>query len=316
MAPITDVYESRAARDAAIILRKDPVVYSRDTDQQSTGLSPAELDAYRRDGFLMMKNFLSGKETAALLKEVKRMAADPEIIKKEEAIQEPDSDIVRSVFRVHELSPILSRLSRDIRLVNVAQQILGSETYIHQSRANLKPGFGGKEFYWHSDFETWHVEDGMPSMRAVSCSILLTDNHEVNGPLMLIPGSHMHFISCVGQTPDDHYKESLRKQQFGVPDPDSLRFLAEKGGGVRSMTGPAGSIVFFDCNTMHGSNSNISPYPRSNLFFVYNSVENALNSPKFGLTPRPEFIATRKDFSPIKPVDPEYLRDVSKPKRK
>lgn len=316
MAPITDVYESRAARDAAIILRKDPVVYSRDADEQSTGLSPAELDAYKRDGFLMMKNFLSAKEIATLLKEVKRMAVDPEIKKREEAILEPDSDIVRSVFRVHELSPMLSRLSRDIRLVNVAQQILGSETYIHQSRANLKPGFGGKEFYWHSDFETWHVEDGMPSMRAVSCSILLTDNHEVNGPLMLIPGSHMHFISCVGETPENHYKESLRKQQYGVPDPDSLRFLAEKGGGVRSMTGSAGSIVFFDCNTMHGSNSNISPYPRSSLFFVYNSVKNALNSPKSGLIPRPEFIATRKDCSPIKPVDPDYLRDVSKPKRK
>lgn len=56
------------------------------------------------------------------------------------------------------------------RLLNVARQILGSEVYIHQFRANMKPGFLGKEFYWHSDFETWHVEDGMPSMRAPMCS--------------------------------------------------------------------------------------------------------------------------------------------------
>jgi ectoine hydroxylase len=63
---------------------------------------------------------------------------------------------------------------------------------------------------------------------------------------------------------------------------------------------------------MHGSNSNISPYPRSNLFFVYNSVENTLNSPKGGLTPRPEYIATREDFAPIAPIEPDYLRDVSK----
>jgi ectoine hydroxylase len=314
MVPITDVYESRAARNAAIILRQDPVVYSRDGDEPSSGLSPAEIDAYKRDGFIFMKNFFSGKETAALLKEVERLATDPEIGKREEAIREPGSDIVRSVFRVHELSPLLSRLSHDLRLVSIARQILGSEVYIHQSRANMKPGFAGKEFFWHSDFETWHVEDGMPAMRAVSCSILLTDNHEVNGPLMLIPGSHMHFISCVGETPDDHYRQSLRKQEYGVPDADSLRFLAEKGGGVRSMTGPAGSVVFFDCNTMHGSNSNISPYPRSNAFFVYNSVENALNNPKFNLKPRPAFIATRDDFTPIKPVEPDYLRDVSKQK--
>ncbi len=315
MAPITDAYESRAYRDAAIILRQDPIIYITDAGSQSPGLSQAELDAYKRDGFIFLKNFFSAKETSALLKEVERLAAAPEIRSREEAIREPGGDEVRSVFMVHKLSGLISRLSRDVRLVSIAKQILGSEVYMHQSRANLKPGFGGKEFYWHSDFETWHVEDGMPSMRAVSCSILLTDNYETNGPLMLIPGSHMHFIACVGETPDDHYKKSLRKQEYGVPDADSLRFLAERGGGIRSMTGPAGSLVFFDCNTMHGSNSNISPYPRNNVFFVYNSVENALANPKFGLKPRPEFIATRTDLSPIKAVEPDYLRDVSKPKR-
>lgn len=54
------------------------------------------------------------------------------------------------------------------------RQILGSEVYIHQSRVNYKPGYGGTGFYWHSDFETWHSEDGMPRMRALSVSIALT----------------------------------------------------------------------------------------------------------------------------------------------
>ena len=311
MAPLTDVYESRAAKDAAIIMRQDPVVYpSQDAEKQS-GLSQAELDSYKRDGFFFSKGFFSRRETDLLLQEVQRMAKDPQIAKREEAIKEPGKRVVRSIFMIHRLSQLFSRLAADMRLVNIARQILGSEVYIHQSRANLKPGFHGKEFYWHSDFETWHVEDGMPSMRAVSCSILLTDNHEQNGPLLLIPGSHMQFISCVGQTPDEHYKKSLRKQEYGVPDPDSLRFLAERGGGIRSMTGPAGSVVFFDCNTMHGSNSNISPDPRSNLFMVYNSVENALTSPNHGLQPRPEFVATRTDFSPLKPQEPSYLRPVT-----
>ncbi|MFQ5599830.1 MAG: ectoine hydroxylase, partial [Candidatus Krumholzibacteriia bacterium] len=57
-------------------------------------------------------------------------------------------------------------------------------------------------------------------------------------------------------------------------------------------------VVFFDCNAMHGSNGNITPYPRSNVFFVYNSVENALVEPFGGLEPRPEYIASR-DFRPI-----------------
>ncbi|MEX0958448.1 MAG: ectoine hydroxylase [Burkholderiales bacterium] len=310
MAPLTDVYESRAARDAAIIMRQDPVLYTSKEEPKQSGLSSENLESYKRDGFFFLEGFFSRRETDLLLQEVQRMAKDPEIAKREEAIKEPGKRIVRSIFMVHHLSQLLSRLAADMRLVNIARQILGSEVYIHQSRANLKPGFHGKEFYWHSDFETWHIEDGMPSMRAVSCSILLTDNNEQNGPLLLIPGSHMHFISCVGQTPDDHYKKSLRKQEYGVPDPDSLRFLAERGGGIRSMTGPAGSVVFFDSNTMHGSNSNITPQPRSNLFMVYNSIENTLTNPSYGLQPRPEFVANRTDYSPIKPVEPSYLRAV------
>ncbi|KAG0905922.1 hypothetical protein G6F65_023316 [Rhizopus arrhizus] len=69
------------------------------------------------------------------------------------------------------------------------------------------------------------------------------------------------------------------------------------------MTAKAGSVVFFDCNTMHGSNSNISPWPRANVFMVYNSMENTLNPPKYGLTPRPEHIATRKGFKAVTPLD-------------
>jgi ectoine hydroxylase len=117
---------------------------------------------------------------------------------------------------------------------------------------------------------------------------------------MLIPGSQRHFISCLGETPDDNYKKSLKKQVAGVPDDFLLSYLADLGG-ITSCTGKAGSVVFFDCNTMHGSNGNITPYPRSNLFFVYNSVENQLQAPADGLAPRPNFIAVRDEVEALEP---------------
>ena len=301
ISPAQDPYASRTDRGSAIIARQDPVVYGE--GKFADALNENQVGAYERDGFLLLENLFSEKEVAALTAEVERMTRDPAIIRREEAITEPNSDAVRSIFMVHVLSPILSRLTRDPRLINVARQILGSEVYIHQSRANMKPGFKGKEFYWHSDFETWHVEDGMPAMRALSCSVLLTDNNACNGPLMLVPGSHRQFISCVGETPDNNYKSSLKKQEYGVPDPVSLQLLAEQGG-ITPVVAKAGSVVFFDCNTMHGSNGNISPWPRSNVFTVYNSVENALNPPKYGLKARPEHIATRKNFDALTPLDP------------
>jgi len=302
MVLVSDAYQSRVDNETTILLRQDPVVYSDPRVEVTPGLTQHQLKNYQKNGFLLLKGLFPEREVALFLREAQAMAADPKIRAREEAITEPGTDVVRSVFKVHRLNELYSRLARDVRLVNIARQILGSEVYVHQSRVNLKPGFVGEKFYWHSDFETWHVEDGMPRMRAVSCTVLLTENNEHNGPLLLVPGSHMHYISCAGTTPEDHYKQSLRKQEYGIPDPLALEFLMGRGG-IQSMKGPAGSIVFFDCNTMHGSNSNISPYPRANLFMVYNSVENTLRAPRSGLKARPEFIATRSDFAPIVPLE-------------
>ena len=53
---------------------------------------------------------------------------------------------------------------------------------------------------------------------------------------------------------------------------------------------------------MHGSNGNITPFPRANAFMVYNAVSNRLTAP-FGVDkPRPEFIAARGEPEAIKPV--------------
>ena len=57
--------------------------------------------------------------------------------------------------------------------------------------------------------------------------------------------------------------------------------------------GDPGSVVFFDCNVMHGSPDNITPAPRTNAFFGYNAVDNALVEPFGGTAPRPNHIASR-----------------------
>jgi ectoine hydroxylase len=288
-----DLYPSRISDKPTITERKDPVIY---TDSSKLGKGPLEadqLDFYEKNGFLFLERFFSEEDVQLMRDELKQTWEESRESDAPEVIHEPESQDVRSVFAVHRDNDFFKDVSRNPRIVDIMNQLLGSEVYIHQSRINLKTGFKGKEFYWHSDFETWHVEDGMPRMRAISCSIALTDNNPHNGPLMVVPGSHKHYITCVGKTPESHYQKSLRRQEYGVPDPDSLTWLANQGG-IAMPTGAAGSILLFDCNTMHGSNSNISPFSRSNIFMVYNSVENALVEPFSGQKPRPEFIASRE----------------------
>ncbi|TNF59853.1 MAG: ectoine hydroxylase [Burkholderiales bacterium] len=289
-----DRYPSRFGSEVLISRRLDPVVWGR---PGRGPLSESQLNYYTDHGYLHFDDLLSADEVQACLDELQRLRADETVKDADEAVIEPGSRELRSIFAVHRSSDVLRRLAQHPRLVSIARQLLGGDVYIHQSRVNYKGGFRGKEFYWHSDFETWHVEDGIPAMRMVSCSIALTPNTPYNGPLMIIPGSHQRFVSCVGATPENHYRDSLRQQDIGVPDDVSLGQLVEDFG-ITAPVGLAGSVTFFECNVMHGSSSNITPLPRSNVFLVFNSVDNTPVQPFCGLAPRPNFIAERVDFTP------------------
>lgn len=295
-----DRYPSRGGSRAQLVPRLDPVVYAQSSTPLPLGLAPAQVAHYEQHGYMVLPEVFSADEVALLRSELDRLRRDPIMQKREECITEPQSGDIRSIFSVHEISPVIAALTADERLSNIARYLLADKVYIHQSRVNYKPGYRGKEFYWHSDFETWHVEDGMPAMRALSMSISLTENTPHNGPLMLMPGSHKHYAVCTGDTPANHFKASLKKQEYGVPEDEQLKQLAQDGG-IVSALGKAGSVVIFECNTMHGSNSNITPDPRSNVFLVYNAVSNRVEEPFCTQPPRPEYICSRERIQTLVP---------------
>lgn len=292
---VTDLYPTRGATEVATP-RQDPVVWgSPDTPGP---VSQGDLQALDRDGFLAIDQLIGPDEVEVYQRELERLTTDPAIREDERSIVEPQSKEIRSVFEVHRISEVFAKLVRDERVVGRARQILGSDVYVHQSRINVKPGFGASGFYWHSDFETWHAEDGLSNMRTISVSIALTENYDTNGGLMIMPGSHKTFLGCAGATPKDNYKKSLQMQDAGIPSDEALTKMASEYG-VKLFTGKAGSATWFDCNCMHGSGDNITPFPRSNVFIVFNSVENTAVEPFSAPIRRPEFIGAR-DFTPVR----------------
>ncbi|MDT8911057.1 ectoine hydroxylase [Amycolatopsis sp. PS_44_ISF1] len=291
---VEDRYPTRITGTPDQLPRVHPTVWGTEADGP---LDAAALNHHEVTGYTIDGGLLSPGEVHTYWQELTRLSSGESLRDDERVVTEAKTGEVRSVFEVHELSGLIRELVRDPRVLDRARQILGSEVYIHQSRVNYMPGFRGTGFYWHSDFETWHAEDGMPSPRAVSCSIALTDNHPYNGGLMIMPGSQRAFVQCAGETPEQNYKESLKDQRVGVPAEDDITKLAAEHG-IDQFTGPAGSALWFDSNIMHGSANNITPFPRSNIFLVFNSVENPLQEPFAAKAPRPSFIAAR-DSTPL-----------------
>lgn len=290
---MADPYASRCDTAEAILPRIDPVI--RASGPEPVRFLPRYATEYAELGYTVITEMFDVDETDRLAAEAHRLMNDRAARHSECAILEPGCSALRSIFDVGRFSELFARVIGDERLEGWARYILGDDVYVHQSRLNYKPGFEGQSFYWHSDFETWHVEDGMPRMRAISFSIALSHNLISNGPVLIIPGSHRQYVSCSGCTPDDNHLKSLRHQEAGVPSQGAICQLAGNTT-ITPVTGRAGDALIFDCNTMHGSASNITPYARTNLFVVYNAKSNRLQAPFSGMKPRPEWIAHRPHF--------------------
>jgi ectoine hydroxylase len=291
---MSDRYPSRKNREEKIIQRLDPVIYGETESKRPYALNSEQLTDYERNGFLILPAYMEDW-VDTLLGELgdlrKKMTG------KAELVVEPDSKEVRSIFAPNQYSPLIDRFSRHPKILNIVRQILDSDVYISQSRINIKPALIGRSFSWHSDFETWHVEDGMPGMRAVTAWIMLTENTEHNGPLYVIPGSHKTYVSCTGKTKKNNHLYSLKKQVAGVPEPQTLAYMMQRYG-IKGIYGKPGTVVFHECNLMHGSPDNLSHIPRTLLMNVYNSCENSFVQPFGDQPPRPSFLRN-PDPSPL-----------------
>ncbi|CAL9443590.1 Ectoine dioxygenase [Nocardiopsis dassonvillei] len=282
--PTLDDYPTRKGTEAALLYRRDPTVWGTAEDGP---LTDDLLQEHDRRGYTRFASLLDGDEAAGHLDEADRLVGDPRLRDDERVVVDPADGGVRSVFEVHRVSEAFEALVNDPRLLEPARQLLGSEVYVHQSRLDHRPGFGGGPLYWRSDFETWHAEDGMPRMRAVGFSVALTDHHPHNGAPLVMPGSHRTYVSCL---------EEGDGGRAGTPDRGTLTILADRHG-IEALDAAPGDVTALDSNCMYAAGANITPWARSSLFVVYNSVENACEKPFGGEDPRPGFLASR-DFTP------------------
>jgi ectoine hydroxylase len=121
---------------------------------------------------------------------------------------------------------------------------------------------------------------------------------EFNGPVVFLPGTHR-----LGTLVGGPRATSAKSAQHVDPDDyavgrDELTRLVDKHGMV-SAKGPAGSIVLFHPEIVHGSATNISPYPRNLLIITYNDVASAPR--RTGPHRRPEHLVGR-DTTPLVPT--------------
>jgi ectoine hydroxylase len=235
-------------------------------------LSQAQVDSFRRDGFLVVERAFSSPEVAVL------QAALPEITDPARAKVgfDPASGMVRLSHGAHLYNEAMRRLSQHPRLVRPAQRLAGTEIQIYQSRLTIKPGMSGvaaSGWVWHQDYSTWYRDDGMPEPRAIVAFTFLDDVTPVNAPIIAIPGSHGQGLLATLTAEDKGNYESV------TIAPDIVRDMGQRNG-VIALMGPAGTVVFINCALVHASGENISPLRRAVFSVIFNPLDNRPRHPR------------------------------------
>lgn len=291
-----------------------PVASTANLQENATcsRLSPEDLESYRQNGFLVVKQLFLPAELSVLRAELPGIFCEDSTRRVLEK-----GGAVRSVFASHLTNQVFDQLSRLKRLVEPAKQFLGSDVYIHQFKINAKVALEGDQWEWHQDYLYWQKEDCMPTPRVLTTVLFIEEVNEFNGPMLVIPGSHLEGVVDI----DVHEKYSAdngngKEQQptwattltadlkYKINKNILMRLMEKRS--IHAVTGPAGTVMFFHGNLFHASGNNLSPWDRFSVFVSYNSVENALGEQE---NPRPEFIAAR-DSRPVISIPDNALLEL------
>lgn len=257
-------------------------------------LTAQQISQFRDEGYLFLPELFTPEEVAVLAREAEGIYAEqrPEVWRER-------SGAPRTAFAAHLYNESFALLARHPRMIHPVEQLMGDRLYMHQFKINAKSAFTGDVWQWHQDYGTWARDDGMPEPRAMNIAVFLDEVMHINGPLMLVPRSHVHGTLAAG-----HDTTTTSYPLWTLDEPTVTKLVAE--GGIVTPVGKPGGLLMFHGNLVHGSAGNITPYPRKIVYLTLNAVSNFIRTPT-----RPEYIAHR-DFSPIEPCDDGALLDYAR----
>ncbi len=228
-------------------------------------LTDDQIARYRDEGYLIFPGLLSDAEMAIVQADVPVLQSDKR--------GHPDANVltlkgaIRTSYSPGLDSPAFDTIFRLPRLCGPARQLLGGDVYLYQSRLNAKPrGDQGAAWQWHQDFPSWY-HDGVPEPSMLTALVMISDCTEENSPLQLIPRVQKNGIMKYF-----YDTESTGYALNSLPSEDVETLAAESP--PVTLTGVAGTVVFFGCLVPHGSGANPGDAPRNLMFYVYNRDDN------------------------------------------
>ena len=214
-------------------------------------LNPQQLNAYHRDGFLLIPTVFTPTEISAIrsgfwrLNEISQSLTHDATIETSRFVVRPAPDTSDHMMATHRVvwaggaEPVLDQFGHDNRLLRLASSILNRETMVQLiNQAHFKYPGDGVAFPWHQDSkhrrqgtELFHDLNGQGSFVETITAVdpMTLDN----GPLEVLIGSH--YAGHLGDT-------------YGAQLPQLLETYASK-----TIVMAAGDVLLLSPFTTHRS---------------------------------------------------------------
>ncbi len=221
-------------------------------------LSPADVQAFERDGYLLVQDYFPADDMGRLLRVAR---ADHELSAGATDRHDTEGRVSRLSLRYNlDGEDAYRAYARHEDVVAPLEQLLGGELYHYHHKMMMKEPHTGGAWEWHQDYGYWY--GAFLSANMGSCMIAVDRATKANGCLQVLRGSHR-----VGRL--DH---GQRGDQTGT-DPERIKVLQERLELVHCEMSP-GTVLFFHSNTLHRSDPNTSPDSRWALICCYTAVDN------------------------------------------
>ena len=227
----------------------------------SFNLTPLQIEAYHRDGYLIVPRFCSDEEVHLLY----NTALEDDAMRKNALdLNDQSGKKTRLSLWFTPGNDVFGYLTRSEKMINATSQLLDSDApvcHFHSKLMQKEPRVGGA-WEWHQDYGYWYKNQFMFPDHLISVMVALTPATKENGCLQVIKGSHK-----IGRVNHGFAGEQVGADMVMVNN--ALKTME-----LVYVELQAGDALFFHSNILHRSEANLSEYPRWSIISCYCAQSN------------------------------------------
>ena len=226
-------------------------------------LTRQQVEQYQDEGYVLVPHVLEQETLSTLRKVTDRVVAEARDLTEHSEILDlepshtPESPRVRRIKKPQLADPFYRKLAGHLPTMGLLSDLIGPNIRMRPGgKVNMKLAEFGAPVEWHQDWAFYpHTNQDV-----LAVGFLLDDMEEDNGPLMVLPGSHLGPVY-------DHHSDGAF---CGAINTDGASLDLSK---ARVLTGTAGSITIHHARLIHGSALNTTNRQRRIMFVEYAAAD-------------------------------------------